>query len=223
MGRANNEFEFWWGTSGPWVEPPNVRRNGTSGVQRVVQDGKTLYVKRQTGHLFRSLRYPAGRPTALREGIALSRLAELGVNAPRPVFYGARKVAGVWQGVLVTKDLGGFIDLDTWYAQGGARTLTTEQHQRLFKRLAETLAKMHLGKWQHGCMRSKHIFIKASATETRFDFELALLDLEKSHGRITIMGAARHDIPQLRRHSFWDESQWQYFLSCYEQAIGRSV
>jgi hypothetical protein len=82
---------------------------------------------------------------------------------------------------------------------------------------------MHLGKWQHGCMRSKHIFIKATATETRFDFELALLDLEKSHGRITIMGAARHDIPQLRRHSCWDESQWQYFLSCYEQAIGRSV
>ncbi|WP_339487743.1 lipopolysaccharide kinase InaA family protein [Pseudomonas sp. EL_65y_Pfl2_R95] len=223
MGQAHNEFEFWWGTSGEWVEPPNVRRNGSSGVQQVVQDGKTLFVKRQTGHLFRSLRYPTGRPTALREGIALSRLVELGVNAPKPVFYGTRKVAGIWQGVLVTEDLGGFIDLDTWYAQGGASTLTTEQHQQLFKRLAQTLARMHSGKWQHGCMRSKHIFIKASITETGFDFELALLDLEKSRSRVTAMGAARHDIPQLRRHSSWDELQWTYFLSCYEQEIGRAV
>jgi tRNA A-37 threonylcarbamoyl transferase component Bud32 len=223
MGRAHDEFEYWWGTSGSWVEPPNVRRSGTSGVQLVVQDNRTFFVKRQTGHLFRSLRYPTGRPTALREGIALSRLEELGVNAPKPVFYGARKVRGTWQGVLVTADLGGFIDLDTWYSQGSASMLTTEQHQQLFKRLAQMLARMHSGKWQHGCMRSKHIFIKASITDTDFDFELALLDLEKSRGRATAMSAARHDIPQLRRHSFWDESQWQHFLSCYEQTIGRAI
>jgi hypothetical protein len=85
------------------------------------------------------------------------------------------------------------------------------------------LARMHSGKWQHGCMRSKHIFIKASMTGEQFDFELALLDLEKSRGRVTAMGAARHDIPQLRRHSFWDQSQWQSFLSYYEQAIGRAM
>jgi hypothetical protein len=85
------------------------------------------------------------------------------------------------------------------------------------------LARMHSGKWQHGCMRSKHIFIKASITDADFDFELALLDLEKSRGRATAMGAARHDIPQLRRHSFWDESQWRHFLSCYEQAVGRTL
>jgi hypothetical protein len=72
-------------------------------------------------------------------------------------------------------------------------------------------------------MRSKHIFIKASFTDAGFDFELALLDLEKSRGRVTAMGAARHDIPQLRRHSFWDESQWQHFLSYYEHAIGRTM
>ncbi|MFJ5253999.1 lipopolysaccharide kinase InaA family protein [Pseudomonas sp. NPDC088414] len=223
MGRAGDEFDFWWSTSGSWVEPPNVRRSGTSGVQLIVQGDKTFFVKRQTGHLFRSLRYPTGRPTALREGIALSRLQQLGVNAPRPVFYGARKVDGVWQGVLVTKDLGGFIDLDTWYSQGAASLLTTAQHLRLLERLAQMLARMHSGKWQHGCMRSKHIFIKASITDTDFDFELALLDLEKSRGRVTAMGAARHDIPQLRRHSFWDESQWRHFLSSYEQASGRTL
>lgn len=223
MGRARSEFEFWWGTSGEWVEPPNVRRSGTSGVQLIVKDDRTFFVKRQTGHLFRSLRYPTGRPTALREGIALSRLEKLGVKAPRPVFYGARKVQGVWQGVLVTEDLGGFIDLDTWYGQGAASLLTTEQHQQLLERLAQMLARMHSGKWQHGCMRSKHIFIKASMTGEHFDFELALLDLEKSRGRVTAIGAARHDIPQLRRHSYWDQSQWQHFLAAYEQAIGRTL
>ncbi|WWL45488.1 lipopolysaccharide kinase InaA family protein [Pseudomonas parakoreensis] len=79
----------------------------------------------------------------MREGVALSRLEQLGVNAPRPVFYGARKVDGLWQGVLVTEDLGGFIDLDTWYGQGAASLLTTTQHLRLLERLAQMLARLH--------------------------------------------------------------------------------
>ncbi|MDR9751506.1 lipopolysaccharide kinase InaA family protein [Pseudomonas sp. SZMC_28357] len=221
--RQQHDFTYWWNTSGPWVEEPNVRRSGTSGVQRVVHEGKTVYVKRQTGHLFRSLRYPLGRPTVLREGRALSKLLQLGVLAPNPIFYNARKVKGVWQGILVTKDLNGFQDLDTWYAGGGRSGLTDAEHLKVLERLATLLSRLHLGRWQHGCMRSKHIFIKVLTTADGFDVELALLDLEKSHGRATSLGAARHDIPQLRRHSPWSDGEWRSFLACYEQGLGRPL
>lgn len=217
------DFAFWWNTEGPWVEEPNVRRSGTSGVQRVELDGQVVYVKRQSGHLFRSLRHPFGRPTVMREGRALSRLDQLKVLAPKPIFYGARKVDGVWQGLLVTKDLNGFQDMDTWYAEGARTRYTEAEHLRVFEQLAFLLSRMHLGRWQHGCMRSKHIFIKAVTTTDGPHFELALLDLEKSHGRVTSIGAARHDIPQLRRHSPWSDAEWQCFLSHYEQELGRPV
>jgi len=127
MSQTDQIFSYWWNTSGPWVEEPNVPRSGTSGVQRVLHDGATVYVKRQTGHLFRSLRYPLGRPTTLREGRALTKLLHLGVNAPQPVYYGAQKIKGVWHGILVTKDLNGFQDLESWYNEGAKNHNTHKQ------------------------------------------------------------------------------------------------
>lgn len=223
MHESEQLFSFWWNTSGPWVEEPNVRRSGTSGVQRVQHNDATVYVKRQTGHLFRSLKYPLGRPTTLREGHALSKLLQLGVNAPQPIYYGARKLKGVWHGLLVTKDLNGFEDLDTWYAQGARERMSQHEHDKVLEKLASLLSRMHLGRWQHGCMRSKHIFIKAQATASGPAFDLALLDLEKSHGRVSSVRAARHDIAQLKRHSQWSESEWRLFLSHYEKGLGRTI
>ncbi|EPN65056.1 inaA protein, partial [Pseudomonas syringae pv. actinidiae ICMP 19079] len=54
-----DEFSHFWSQHGEWVEEPNVRRGGESGVQRLVMDnGQTLYAKRQTGHIYRSLLHP---------------------------------------------------------------------------------------------------------------------------------------------------------------------
>lgn len=66
-GTEDEQFERWWATTEDRVEEPNYRRNGMSGVQCVERDGKKLYVKRMTQHLFHSLRYPFGRPTIVRE------------------------------------------------------------------------------------------------------------------------------------------------------------
>ena len=60
-------FDSWWQTQGEWVEEPNERRGGYSGVQRLTQLGQSLYAKKQTGHTYRSLLHPWGRPTVLRE------------------------------------------------------------------------------------------------------------------------------------------------------------
>lgn len=220
---ADDDFDRWWNTNGPWVEEPNVRRKGMSGVQKVTHNGATVYVKRQTGHTFRSLRYPLGRPTVMREGAALSRLDQLGVLAPKPLFFGARKVNGTWQGLLVTHELAEYHDLDTWYDDRAQANLSENDHLLILENLAGLLSKMHRARQQHGCMRSKHIFINAKDSGQGAEYSLALLDLEKSRARTTASRAARHDIAQLRRHSRWSDAHWDFFVERYENKLGHRV
>ena len=76
-------FDTWWACQGSWVEEPNQRRNGVSGVKILQQDDPTrprLYCKRQTGHLYHSLRHPLGRPTILREHQAYESFLGLGIT-----------------------------------------------------------------------------------------------------------------------------------------------
>ncbi|MDN5517102.1 MAG: hypothetical protein L0G82_17835, partial [Pseudomonas sp.] len=55
----STEFDRWWHSPGEWVEPANQRRGGESGV-RLLQHWDTnrplLFCKRQSGHIYRSLR-----------------------------------------------------------------------------------------------------------------------------------------------------------------------
>lgn len=103
-----DEFNQWWATEGDWVEEPNYRRNGMSGVQCVERDGKKLYVKRMTQHLFRSVRYPFGRPTIVREIAVIKDLEKAGVIVPKIVYGKAMKIDGEWRALLVTEDMKGF-------------------------------------------------------------------------------------------------------------------
>lgn len=56
-----DEFNHWWATEGDWVEEPNYRRNGMSGVQCVEHNGKKLYVKHDASSV--SFRTLSVRPT----------------------------------------------------------------------------------------------------------------------------------------------------------------
>lgn len=96
------DFNGWWNLRGESVEPANVRRDGESGVERLVLPALGMvYIKRQRNHLFRSLRYPFGLPTVMREKFATSALRKLSITTPEIVFAEARKVNGDWQAVLV--------------------------------------------------------------------------------------------------------------------------
>jgi hypothetical protein len=45
-------FDAWLQLPGEWVEAPNIRRGGESGVKRIVgPNGQLLYRKQQVGHL----------------------------------------------------------------------------------------------------------------------------------------------------------------------------
>ena len=215
-----DQFEHWWQLQGEWVEQPNRRRGGESGVQRLRDaQGHLLYAKRQVGHLCRSLSHPFGRPTVLRERDALLGLSRLGVRVPRLIYCDASYQEGQgWRGLLVSEALDGFSDIDSWYASGG-RERAGEQHDVLLQQIGATLARMHLGRWQHGCLYAKHVFVKVTAEGV----EVALLDLEKSRRRLSRKRAALHDLQQLRRHSSWSEAEWQQLLSGYRRQWGRAL
>ncbi|WXL27713.1 lipopolysaccharide kinase InaA family protein [Ectopseudomonas mendocina] len=197
---GNAEFEKWWAVQGGWVEEPNQRRGGVSGVQLLHRSEERclpVYIKKQTGHIYRSLRYPLGRPTILREKEVYETFSTIGVRTPRMIFSEARKYDGEWQALLITESLDGYVNLEQWFSDLHDKEL----NDLLIKELAITLARMHESGWQHGCCYPKHIFVKASSDvldNVRID--VALLDLEKSRRRWTVKKAAEKDLNQLIRH-----------------------
>lgn len=220
-----DRFDYFWNQRGEWVEEPNVRRGGESGVQRVVSsNGQLLYVKRQTGHIYRSLLHPFGRPTVLRERDALIGLKLLNVCVPEIVFCGAqRDPVHKWRALLITKALDGFEEIEHWYAGGGRERHGEAVHDRVLKELAESLARMHKGRWQHGCLYFKHVFVGITGEGEACKVEVALIDLEKGRQRLTARQAATHDMKQLRRHSSFSTTDWQKLVYFYKTAFGSAI
>ncbi|WPO99152.1 lipopolysaccharide kinase InaA family protein [Pseudomonas sp. HR96] len=222
---ADQRFEYFWAQRGEWVEEPNVRRGGESGVQRIhAGNGELLYAKRQTGHIYRSWLHPFGRPTVLRERDALNGLHALNVRVPRMVFCGAqRDPEHQWRALLVTAALDGFQEIEHWYAGGGRERHGEKVHEQILQDLAQNLARMHKGRWQHSCLYIKHVFVRVTGEGEAACGEVALLDLEKCRQRLTPQHAAQHDIKQLRRHSSFSDADWQKFLYFYEAAFGSAI
>lgn len=213
-------FQCWWNRQGEWVEEPNARRDGESGVQRLSAHSVPLYSKRQTGHLYHSLRHPLGRPTVLREQDALEAVERLGVRVPKIVFCSARKTDGKWQALLVTESLEGFVSLDEWYHSDTRQHWGEAVHRQVLEQLALTLSRLHRGHWQHGCCYPKHIFVKVEEHDGRLQVEIALIDLEKSRQRLRIATASRRDLDQLRRHCpEMSPAEWTFFKAAYDKAL----
>lgn len=208
-------FNNLWNIPTNWVEEPNIRRKGSSGVLRATFHNELVYIKKQVNHLHRNLRYPFGRPTALREAEALEAMRKLGVTVPDTVFCATRRVAEEQHTLLVTRALGNFLPLDQFISQSPA--LSTQEHRHLIRNLAAMLAKVHRNRWQHSCLYPKHIMI-ARKNDV---FETALIDLEKMRRRLFVRQASRHDLDQLSRHQHcWDQKLWREFLEQYRCSGG---
>ncbi|WP_349969675.1 lipopolysaccharide kinase InaA family protein [Pseudomonas caspiana] len=218
-------FDYFWAQHGEWVEEPNQRRGGESGVQRVLtEDGRLTYIKRQVGHTYRSWLHPFGRPTVLRERDAIEGLSRLNVNVPELIYCGAQHDARhEWRALLVTAALDGFVEIETWYAAGGRENHGEALHDQLLRELAANLARMHLGRWQHGCLYIKHVFVRVVGDGADAKAEVALLDLEKCRRRLSAVAAARHDLRQLRRHSSFTSTDWQKLVYFYQTAFGSAI
>jgi len=196
---APGSFDYWWQRRGHWVEPANRRRGGASGVVRLVpfEAGfAPLYCKRQSGHVYRSLRYPLGRPTIWREMQAYRALARLGIRTPRLIYGGIRKAQGQWQALLVTEALQGFVSLEDWYQTAPRVEQTHAQTRAVLKAVAEMLARLHRAGWRHGCCYAKHVFVSVVDNTA----QAALLDLEKCRRCLPFSSSPAQDIDQLARH-----------------------
>ena len=228
MNDNSDQFEYWQNLPGEWIEPPNRRRGGSSGVIRhQPENGPTLYIKRQEGHLFRSLRYPLGRPTCLREARALAHFQAVGVRVPVLRFFGLRKEK-LWKGILVTEALpDGFVSLDDFYRRDSGAASSDLVRLAVVASLAATLARLHRQRWQHCSLMTKHLFVRISepaATEARISAEIALLDLERARRQPLAMRAARRDLRFLFSHlPYWTESEWRLFDQHYLENFGKEV
>lgn len=217
MSKPIKDFAYWWAQQGTWVEEPNERREGSSGVQFITAtepDQPNLYVKRQINHCYRSLRYPLGRPTVFREEQAIRAFNALGVSTPRLVFCEAEKHPDHWRALMVTEELKGFVSLDEWYEKHAE----AEQQCRpqLLENIAHMLAAFHQAGWQHSCCYGKHIFVKTDVTSGQS--EVAMLDLEKVRRRWPATSAALHDLKQLSRHKGqMPNDDWRTLLHAYGQ------
>lgn len=217
---GDSAIDQWLQVPGSWVEEPNERRGGASGVQLVYTgDGRLLYRKQQTGHVYRDWQRPFGYPTAMRERDALRAFESLGIRVPRLIYSGCRKVDGQWQALLVTEALEGFSSLDECYARGDQDRWGEAKHQRILQQIGATIARMNLAHWQHGCLYPKHIFVRVEGEA----IEVALIDLEKSRRRLTVNKASQHDLKQLKRRSSWTGAQWQAFIYGYQTAFGSAI
>lgn len=220
---ANNQkhtFESWWAKQGEWVEAPNVRRGGESGVQRIHDDdGNLFYAKRQTGHVHRSWLHPLGRLTVLRERDALIGATQAGVNVPQIVYC---STSGE-RGLLVTAALEGYQTIEDWYAANGREQYGEALHSQLLTLVGHTVARLNRARWQHGCIYAKHVFVYIEGEGAAAKPHVALLDLEKCRQRMTSKQAALHDMKQLRRHSDWNSADWKIIKDAYQQEFGRTL
>lgn len=197
--RLPEDFSGWWTAAGEWVEEPNQRRSGWSGMMRSRIGDQTYYVKKQCNHLCRSLRHPFGWPTVSREFGNILRLQVLGITTPQPVFHGSRKTADGYEGLLVTEELVDFTALD---AQGER---SPAEKSLLATSVGQVLGVMHRHGLQHSCLYDKHIMVRWQDGQPM----VALIDLEKLRRAWLPGNAARHDLEQLKRHQkIWGEADW---------------
>ncbi|MFC3606615.1 lipopolysaccharide kinase InaA family protein [Stutzerimonas tarimensis] len=214
-----DSFDRWLGCPGEWVEAPNQRRGGLSGVQRLQgSDGRLRYRKQQVEHCYRDWRHPFGEPTILREARAFEAFAALGVRVPALVYCGTRRGLAGREALLVTEALAGFDSLESCYARQAPADWGGERHAEVFRRIGAVLARLHLARWQHGCLYPKHIFVRVDEGRAA---EVALLDLEKSRRRLSRGLAARHDLRQLRRHADWGALEWGNLEAGYREITGQ--
>ncbi|WP_082428407.1 lipopolysaccharide kinase InaA family protein [Pseudomonas sp. NBRC 111119] len=204
---------------GVWVEEPNIRRGGESGVLKVEVEGFTFYKKQQVGHIYRSLLHPFGYPTVAREAKALRAAASLGVATPALLHSHVHKQAGEWQAVMVTAALDGYLSLEDFYLQGVDKTVGLRRHHEILEAYGRALARLNLGRWQHGCLYLKHVFVDFSESSIK----VALLDFEKARQRMTATKASRHDLRQVKRRSGWEAAEWEAFCRGYRYGYGADV
>lgn len=215
MPLANQPSCDWWGSQGRWVEEPNRDRGGFSGVQVLeAGDGRRFFIKRQANYLFRSVRYPLGRPTLLREFRNFRTYERLGFATPDVVCFDMRQRDGRWEALLVTRALEGFISLRDGLR---AKRWGAARRAAVLDAVLTEITSLHGMARKHGHLYPKEIFIDDREDE----IHVALLDLELSRRCLSAGQAAASDLKRFLKGMFelgMSPGEYQRLLDRYAQA-----
>lgn len=218
-----DDFDALWDMDVEWFEQPNERRGGWSGVGRIrlrTPNGGDVgvFIKRQQNHTCRSLRHPLrGTLTFAREFENIRHFQRAGIPTLEPIYFGQRQVNGDRQGILLTLELAGFSPMDaTGFLPGKDGLLASIKARRaLFTTLADALRRLHAHRRQHSCLYFKHIFIRPVREA---EFEIRLIDLEKSRWHPLVRRSAIRDLYTLSRHAEgWPLTDHMRFFLLYRQ------
>ena len=218
-------FETIWSLDAPWVEEPNFRRQGWSGVCRLtltesVDQPVVIYLKRQENHSYRSLLSPWRlRPTAFREYKRLKEMQAVAVTAPEVLYYGERQTGKALQAILITREVPQSIAFEDYMHLSDKRR--SSEVRQVLQDTAGLIGRLHRHRLQHCALYGKHVLISGyrSGTPTAALPEQRLvpylIDVEKSRRRPSRLGIALQDLNQFFRHTPWREVQWETFLDHY--------
>ncbi len=208
------DFDSLWNMPKDWIEPPNKRRNGWSGVSRLETPNPNLpalFVKRQENHNTRTLIHPLnGVPTYKRELHGIETFRKRQIPTLKTVYYGERVHEGNHQAILITRALDGFEDMFSLHSRG-------DQHKTriALKELANVIWDMHNKGMAHYCLYPNHVFVRFKGDQP----EVRLIDLEKVRRDPLQQRMRLKDLDCYLRHSkAFSVEERQHFVDSYMAA-----
>ncbi|MCD6045486.1 MAG: lipopolysaccharide kinase [Gammaproteobacteria bacterium] len=161
-----------------WVEEPNQRRGGWSGVVRIaLRDAagkeKVVFLKRQANHMCPSILHPIkGRPTFKREFCNIARFNKHQIPTVTPIYYSQRGK----EAILMTEELTGYRPLKEWFSEWEEKGFPERAlRNRIIEEVARVVGKIHRYNYKHCCLVFKHVFLSLENNEVK----VSIIDLEK--------------------------------------------
>jgi len=214
-------FKDIWQLEVKWVEEPNIRRGGWSGVSkiRLKSQGKDqwVFLKRQKKHLSRSIRHPLGIPTLKKEFENIKNFDHAGIDTLVPVAFGVRGRCSI----LMTEALSNYIalsDLTEYVQKGGVISKTLKLS--IIEAVVNLVRLSHDKALLHNSLYPKHIFIKAQISNGHLVCDkyphVRYIDLEKARSVSNRKTLIYRDLDTLnRRTPFWSDSDRMFFYKRY--------
>jgi hypothetical protein len=217
------DFASLWSLDQNWFEEPNTRGQGFSGVMISTLECKgdrsrRVFVKKQEDHTTRSLAHPIkGIPTFEREYTNIVSLSALGVPTIELLYFGTAEHHGKQRAILVSYALDEFTPLDEWFQQSRPGVSETVA-QAVIRAVVAAIRSIHEAGYRHGCLYSKHIFIRLpeDVVSGHDVVQVRMLDFEKAHKSPFRRRAILKDLSQFIRHGeHLTGADLDYFVSQY--------
>jgi len=213
-------FDDIWNLDTEWFEEPNQRRGGWSGVIKVELDtneGKTgVFIKRQENHISKTWLHPIkGILTFEREFKNILQMQNRDLPVMETVFFAQRSIDNKRQAILITKELTGYLPLDSEQFLSSGDLIKNAPHKKqLLIAVADAVRSIHKYHFEHNCLYLKHIFVKPVGDS----WDVKIIDLEKLKWRIFKRKAVFRDLYTLYRHARgWSSKDHVRLFKLYNQ------